>query len=88
MKWKWSCQSTNVNSINECTPLSLNKSYDLPQTKFLPLNDALEIIKQASPGKRCVAHDPHSIGFPITLIKTQMLNNQYLCLEFKPFHLF
>ena len=34
-----------VISINECTPISINKSYDIPQPKFLPLNDALEIIK-------------------------------------------
>ena len=74
--------------MKECTPLSLNKYYDLPKPKFLPLNDALEIIKQASPGKRCVAHDPHNIGFPLTLIKAQMLNNQYFCSEFKPFDLF
>ena len=77
-----------VMSINECTPLSLNKSYDLTQPKFLPLNDALEIIKQASLRQICAAHDLHSIGFPLILIKTQMLSNQYFCLEFKPFDLF
>ena len=37
----------------------------------------------ASPRQRCATRDPHNRGFTLTLIKTQMLSYQYLCLEFK-----
>ena len=33
----------------------------------------------ASLGQRCASRDPHRRGFPLTLVKTQMLSNKYFC---------